>query len=108
MTLKAGELAKSILGVFRTQFKKDWPEIRAYAEAEAKKMAQTLVQIEALRVKGKPESELSALLQMQRNAMRAVLLTIQGLGLLAVEQAINAALDVIRTAVNTALGFDLI
>lgn len=108
MTLKAGELTKSILGVFRTQFKKDWPDIKDYAEVEAKKMAQTLVQIETLRLKGKPESELSALLQMQRNAMRAVLLTIEGLGLLAVEQAINAALDIIRTAVNTALGFELV
>lgn len=108
MALKANELTKPILSAFKEQFGKDWPEIRDYAEAEAKKLAQTLVQIETLRLKGKPESELSALLQMQRNAMRAVLLTIEGLGIMAVEQAINAALDVVKKAVNTAVGLDLL
>jgi hypothetical protein len=37
-----------------------------------------------------------------------VLLTVEGLGLLAVEQAINAALRVVKDTVNTALGFVLV
>jgi hypothetical protein len=45
---------------------------------------------------------------MQTSASRNVLLTLQGLALLAVEEAINAALDVVKTAVNTALRFPLI
>jgi hypothetical protein len=35
-------------------------------------------------------------------------LTVNGIGSLAVEAAINAALDVVKTAVNSALGFGLI
>jgi hypothetical protein len=37
-----------------------------------------------------------------------VLLTLEGLALLTVEEAINAALGVVKTAVDTALGFALI
>jgi hypothetical protein len=37
-----------------------------------------------------------------------VLLTIEGLGIIAVEQAINAAMDVLKKTVNTALDFSLI
>jgi hypothetical protein len=45
---------------------------------------------------------------MQKLASQNVLLTLQGLSLLAVEAAINAALGVIKTAVNTAIGFALL
>ena len=48
------------------------------------------------------------LLDMQKSASRSVLLALQGLALLAVEAAINAALGVVKTAVNTAIGFALI
>jgi hypothetical protein len=37
-----------------------------------------------------------------------VFLTLQGLALLVVEEAIDAALKVVRSAVNTAFGFALI
>jgi hypothetical protein len=40
--------------------------------------------------------------------MRIVLLTIEGLGILAVEAAINAAIDVVRSSVNTALGWAIL
>ncbi len=45
-------------------------------------------------------------LDIQKNASRTVLLTVEGLGLLAAEQAINAR--VVRDSVNTALDFVLI
>ena len=45
---------------------------------------------------------------MQKNASRSVLLTVEGLGILAVEEAINAALDVIKGAANKAIGFALL
>jgi len=40
--------------------------------------------------------------------MRNVLLTIEGIGLLAIEAAINAAVSVISTAVDKAVGFALL
>ncbi len=45
---------------------------------------------------------------MQLNASKAVLLTIEGIGLLAAEAAVNAVLDVIKDSVNTALGFAIL
>ena len=47
-------------------------------------------------------------LEMQKNTASSVLLTLEGLSALAVEVAINAALDVVRGTVNTAVGFVLI
>lgn len=109
MALSASQLSKDILAALKGTFSKKWPEIKDYGEAEAKKLAQTLVMIEALKVSGKINKEQAALhLEIQKNATRTVLLTIEGLGLLAVEAAINAALNVVKDAVNTAIGFTLL
>lgn len=109
MGLKASELSGDMAAAFTQVLKGKVPEIKGYAEAEAKKLAQTLLMIEKLRLSGKIDKEEAALhLDIQRNATRSVLLTIEGLGALAVEQAINAALDSVRTAVNKALKFALL
>ena len=45
---------------------------------------------------------------MKKNTLEIALLTIEGLSLIAVEQAINAALNIVKDAVNTTLNFTLI
>ena len=55
-----------------------------------------------------PPKEARLLLEMQQNPAKAVLMTVEGLGLLAAEAAINAAINAVRTTVNKALGFALI
>ena len=47
-------------------------------------------------------------LDIQKNASKMIMLTLEGLGIVAVEAAINAALKIIKDTVNTALGFTLI
>lgn len=109
MALSASQLGKDILIAIKGSLTEKWPEIKEYGEAEAKKLAQALVMIEALKVSGKINEAQAALhLEIQKNASRTVLLTIEGLGILGVEAAINAALHVVKDAVNTALGFSLI
>jgi hypothetical protein len=109
MNLDAAALAGNMVGAFKTQFVSKWPAIKTYGESEMKKLAQTLVMIEQLTKAGQITAEQAKLhLQIQKNATRVVMLTIEGLGLLAVEAAINAALDVVKSTVNTALGFVLI
>jgi hypothetical protein len=109
MSLNALQIGKDIFGVFRMTLQEKWPEIREYAEAESKKLAHTLIMIEKLRASGKINEEQAELyLDIQKNATRMVLLAIQGLGLLSVEAAINAALNVVKNTVNTAVGFALI
>lgn len=109
MSLKASQLGKDILAAFKGVFTEKWPDIKEYGEAEANKLAQTLVMIEALKISGKINEEQAMLhIEIQKNATRTVLLTLEGLGILAVEAAINAALNVVKEAVNTAVGFVLL
>jgi len=90
-------------------FNEKWPAVKNYAEAEFEKLAKTLVQIETLRVEHKiSDAEASALLEMQKNTARAVMLALEGMSLLVVEQAINAALAAVKDMVNTALGITLL
>lgn len=109
MSLNAAELGKNIVAAFKGALTEKWPDIREYGEAEAKKLAQTLVMIETLKASGKINEEQAALhIDIQKNATRIVLLTLEGLGILAVEGAINAALNVVKESVNTAVGFALL
>ena len=109
MSLDVTQLGKDILGAFNGALGEKWPDIREYGEAEAKKLAQTLVMIETLKFSGKITKEQAALhLDIQKNATRTVLMTIEGLGILAAEAAITAALNVVKDSVNTAVGFSLL
>jgi hypothetical protein len=109
MSIDVSALGKSIAEAVLGVLQKQAPDIRDYAEAEGVKLAQTIAQIEARYAMGKiTEEHARLLLEMQKNAARTVLLTIEGLGLLAVEAAINAGLDVIKQTVNKAVGFALI
>jgi predicted HTH domain antitoxin len=109
MGLNASKLSKNILSAFKEELQDRWPDVKEYGKAEANKLAQTLVMIEALSAAGKINEEQAGLhLEIQKNAVRTVFLTLEGLGMLAVEAAINAALAVVRDAVNKAMGFALI
>ena len=94
--------AKEVMG-------REWPKAKDYAESELKKLADTLQLIERLTLEGKMTPEEAVLqLQIQKNSARTVLLTLKGIGMLTAEGAINAALEIPRQAVNTALGFTLL
>ena len=109
MALDDSELARKMFEAFESGLIEEWPEIKEYAETEAKKMAESLVMIEKLLLTDKITEEQAKLhFQIQQNATRMVLLTTEGLGIIAVEMAINAALDVLKDTVNTALDFTLL
>lgn len=109
MALDVAGLAKAMLGAARAKLKKQWPVIKEYAAAEARKTAETVALIERLRLTGEiSPKEARLLLEMQKNSAKAVLMTVEGLGLLAAESAINAAIGAVRTTVNKAVGFALI
>ncbi len=109
MSLDATQLGKDILIAMKGILTEKWPDVKDYGEAEAKKLAQTLVMIETLKISGKINKEQAELhLEIQKNATRAVFLALEGLGVLAAEAAINAALNAVKDAVNTAIGFTLL
>lgn len=109
MSLNASELTMNMLSAVKGVLSEKWPEIKDYAESETKKLTESLVMIEKLKLTGRISDEQAKLhFDIQKNATRTVLLTTEGLGILAVEQALNAAFAVAKDTVNTALGFALL
>jgi hypothetical protein len=102
-------LVKRMAGAARGVLKKKWPKARDYAQNEFQKISQSIAFIERQHLAGKMTDEQARLhLEIQKNTARMVLLTLEGLGILTVESALNAALQVVRDTVNSALGFALI
>ena len=103
------EIGKDMLEAAWNVLKERAPGIRSYTEGEFKKLAQTLATIEVSRAQNQiSDEEARILVEMQKGASRAVLLTTAGLEVVVVERAINAALGAVKSAVNTALGFALL
>lgn len=109
MALDLNQMTNDMIGAARGVLQNRWPDVRSYAESELKKLAHTIDDIGRMLLNREIDEDRARLLiQMQKNAARSVLLTVEGLGLLAAEAAINAALDVVRNAVNTAVGVALL
>jgi hypothetical protein len=109
MTLDVTTLASQMLSAALPILKKGANDIESFAKLEFTKIAQTIISIgEQLTDGSINQAQASLLLDMQKHASRSVLLTVEGLGILTVEQALNAALDVIKSSVNTALKFTLL
>ena len=76
----------------------------SYATHEFQQYIINLQHIQDLTEKGKITSEEAQFLADQyKMSMQAVLLAIEGLGVIAVQQAINAAIDVLNKALDTAV-----
>lgn len=109
MALNVSALAKDMLNAAKPVLQKFWKEAKPYAEKESKAFVQNLAMIAKLKLEGKITKEEALLhIQIQKNSYRTVLLAVEGLGLIAVEGALNAAIGVISTAVNKAIGWNLL
>ena len=109
MAIDISHLLPDMLDAAKGVIGDKWPDAKDYATSEFKKIGKNIADIEALRLEGKITDEQARMhLEIQKNASQMVLLTVQGLGLLMAEQAINAALGVLKDFVNGVLGFALI
>lgn len=107
--INVSELVKNMLKAAEGALKEKWPDAKYYAESEFKKIGESIVFIQKEVLAGRMTEDRARLhMEIQKNAVRMVLLTIEGLGILAVEAAINAALAVLKETVNTALDFALL
>jgi transposase len=96
----ANEIVKVLTGAGKN--------IAGYAQSEAKKLVTSAAEIAQLRLSGQIDDEEARLhLEIQKNASRAVLMAIEGISIIAAEQAINAALTVVGNALKTATGLAL-
>ena len=109
MALDVSKLAKDMLAAVLPGLKAKASNASLYADMELKKIAQTVALIEKTSKAGQiTEEEAKLLLDMQKLASRSVLTTLEGIGVLAAEQAINAALAAVRAPINAALGWPLV
>lgn len=109
MSINLSDVFSDMLTAAKDSFADDWPKVKDYAKPEMKKLAQSLVDITKLAASGKVnKQQAKALLQIHKNTAQMVLLTIEGLGIIAVENAINAALKVAKDAVNAAAGIAIL
>lgn len=109
MDLKASDLAKNLIGAVRTSLGRDWKSARHLAEPELRRLSRSLADIGKLASNGQITlEEAQSLVRIHRNTTAMVLLAVRGLGLLAVENAINSAMDAVRQTVNTATGLRLL
>lgn len=108
-SINVDQLVASMLQAAQAVLAQKWPEAKDYAESEFKKIGEAIAFIEAQRALNLMSDEKARLhLEMQKNTAKTMMLTLEGLGLLAVEAAVNAALDAVKKAVNTTLGFVLL
>jgi predicted ATP-grasp superfamily ATP-dependent carboligase len=107
--LDFSKLLGEMLGAAKNKLADKWPAVEGIATTSFKTLAQTLVDIEDMTLKGTITGEQAALLlDMQKNTAKMVLLSVEIVGIVAAEEAINAALDVVRDVVNTAISFPLL
>lgn len=103
--INTDQLLKAMLHAAARVLQQRWPAAREYADMEFRKLLIQAAHIKKLRAQKKiTEGEAKLLMDLQRNAMRSVFLTLEGLGIVTVEAAIQAALSVVRDAVNKAIG----
>lgn len=109
MALDTNALLKDMLGAAKDNLGKFWKQAKPYAENESLNMANKLLMIEALKLTGKITKDEALLhIEIQKSAFRTVLLSIKGLGLITVENTINAALDAVAGVVNKAIGWKVL
>jgi len=109
MALKLSDVLSPMLKAAKNSFKDSWPKVKDYARPELKKLAQSMVDITRLVVADKVnKQQAKALFNIHKNTTQMVMLTIEGLGIIAVENAINAALKAVSDVVNTASGIKIL
>ncbi|MBE0567434.1 MAG: hypothetical protein IH621_15865 [Krumholzibacteria bacterium] len=109
MPFTVAEIVKPMMAAAQESLAKDWGQAKDYARPELKRLATSLADIAKLIAADKVNRrQAKALLRIHRNTTLTVLLTVEGLGVVAVEDAINAALGAVRDVVNTAVGFRLV
>lgn len=109
MPLDISDLSTRMLGAARGVLQERWAEARPYAEKATGQLTQAIGHVEQEVLAGRMTPKRARLhLEMQADAALAVLLALRGLSQLAAEQAINAALGVVKDAVNAAVRFPLL
>jgi hypothetical protein len=99
----------AMLDAAKTSLEENWPSVSKFAGSSFRTLAQTLVDIEEMTHEGVISQEQARLLlSMHKNTTKIVLLSVELVGLVKAEAALNAALNAIKIPVNAAIGFPIV
>jgi hypothetical protein len=108
-SLDTDQLVADTLAAVKAALTGHWNAVAPFAEAEMRKLAVTAAQIEAGHLSGTiSAAQAKILLKMQANASQAALTAVETVGMIAAQHAINAALAVVKKAINAAIGIPLV
>ena len=109
MNLNIEEMVETMWGAAKVPLGNAATAAEPFAKSQFTNIAQTVAQIAAGIATGQIDQQhATLLLSMEKHATENALLAVEGLGIVAAESAINAALGSVTTLVNTAVGFALI
>lgn len=87
----------------------NWVAMKPFVELESRHLLESIANIARLKASGMIDEEQAALqLAIQKETYLSLLLTVRGIRKVQAENALNAGLSVIRSAVNTILGWSLL
>jgi len=102
-------LLASMLSASKEVLKKEWKHVASVAELQLKNIVHNLEQIAVLKLNGKITEEQAKLhLTIQKESFKTILLSFEGIGIIAAEKAINAALNTVKTTFNKAIGWRIL
>ena len=100
------QLGTNILTAMKGKLLGHWNAVEPFVKTEAQKLAICGAQIVEGQANGTITPEQAKILEkMQANSAQAVLTAVETVGMIAAQDAINAGLQVLETAVNGAIGF---
>jgi hypothetical protein len=108
-SIDINKVASDMLNVAKGVLTTQWASVEPFAKLQFKQLAQNLELIVSLKIAEKiTEEQCGLLLSMHKHSQTILLISLEGISIVAAENAINAALGVVKDAVNTAIGFPLI
>ena len=103
------EILKSMSEASKKILKSNWKKVRPMAELQLKSILHNLEQIAELKLKGKITEEQARLhIKIQKESIRTILMSFEGIGIVAAEKAINESLDVAKNSINKYIGWKLL
>ena len=99
------EMSSAAKKVLKTR----WKKVKPLAELQLKSIIHNFEQIAELKLQSKITEEQDRLhLTIQKESIRTILLSFEGIGIVTAEEAINSALSAVKTIVNKAIGWKIL
>ena len=109
MSLDAEALSNTMILAARDAVAERWPAVKALAEVELRRLAQSLIEIKGLVASGRIDQPgAQKLIQIHQMTVRSVLLTVKGIGLATAERVTFVAVEAVTGIVNEVVGFKLL